>query len=62
MDRLTHERSNGIKTGYWSPEKKDALVERLAEYENTGFTPEEIKRIKRKGIRELMGMIDREEE
>lgn len=42
MDRLTHERSNGIKTGYWSPEKKDALVERLAEYENTGLTPQEI--------------------
>ena len=46
MDRLTHKRSNGIKTGYWSPEKKDALVERLAEYENTGLTPKEIERMK----------------
>lgn len=45
MERLTHKRSNGIKTGYWSPDKKDALVQRLAEYENTGFTPEEIKEL-----------------
>ena len=42
MERLTHERANGIKTGYWSPEKKEVLVQRLAEYENTGFEPEEI--------------------
>lgn len=42
MKRLTHERCNGIKTGYWSPEKKDELVKALAAYENTGLTPEEI--------------------
>lgn len=42
MERLTHPRSSGIKTGYWSPKKKDELVERLAEYENTGLTPEEV--------------------
>lgn len=42
MERLTHERSNGIKTGYWSPKKKEVLVQRLAEYENTGFEPEKI--------------------
>ena len=42
MERLTHERASGIKTGYWSPAKKDALIERLAEYENTGLTPQEI--------------------
>ncbi len=42
MQRLTHERSNGIKTGYWSPEKKEDLVVRLAEYENTGLAPDEI--------------------
>lgn len=46
MDRLTHERSNGIKTGYWSPDRKDELVERLASYENTGLTPEEVVRLK----------------
>lgn len=42
MGRLTHPRSNGIKAGYWSPNKKDELVEKLAEYENTGLTPEEV--------------------
>lgn len=42
MERLTHERANGIKTGYWSPEKKQDLVDRLSEYENTGLTPDEI--------------------
>ena len=42
MNRLTHERCNGIKTGYWSPEKKEELVKALAAYENTGLTPEEI--------------------
>ena len=29
MKRLTAERVNGIKTGYWSPAKKDAMVQRL---------------------------------
>lgn len=43
MKRLTAERVNGIKSGYWSAAKKDDLVQRLAEYENTGFDPEEIK-------------------
>lgn len=42
MNRLTHERSNGIKTGYWSPSKKEELVQRLAAYEDTGLEPEEI--------------------
>ena len=43
MERLTHERVNGIKPGYWSAEKKEALITRLAEYENTGKSPEEIR-------------------
>ncbi len=46
MERLTHPRSSGIKTGYWSPNKKDELIERLAVYEDTGLTPEEIERLK----------------
>lgn len=33
-DRLTHERCSGMKSGYWSPAKKDELIDRLAEYEN----------------------------
>ena len=43
MERLTSKRVNGIKTGYWSSAKKDELIARLAEYEDTGNTPEEIK-------------------
>ena len=46
MERLTHERTNGIKAGYWSPHKKDELITRLADYENTGLTPEEIIKLK----------------
>lgn len=45
MERLTHPRSSGIKTGHWSPNKKDELVERLAAYENTGLTPEEVVKV-----------------
>lgn len=45
MERLTHERVNGIKTGYWSPAKKQELVDRLAEYENTGMEPDKIRDI-----------------
>ena len=46
MERLTHERMNGIKTGYWSPAKKQDLVDRLARYENIGMEPEEIQDLK----------------
>lgn len=49
MERLTHPRSSGIKTGYWSPNKKDELIERLAVYEDTGLTPEEIKALNANG-------------
>ena len=41
-DRLTHKRANGIKDGYWSTATKERLVQRLAEYENTGLEPLEI--------------------
>ena len=46
MNRLTSKRCNGIKTGYWSPAKKDELVQRLGLYEDTGLEPEQIKRLK----------------
>lgn len=39
MERLTHERVNGIKTGYWSAATKEVLVQKLAAYENTGYEP-----------------------
>jgi len=42
MNRLTHRRCSGIKTGYWSPAKKDELIDRLAMYENTGADPEHL--------------------
>lgn len=34
MERLTYKRENGIKRGYWSPNKKQELVDRLAMYED----------------------------
>ena len=34
MERLTHKRVSGIKPGYWSPNKKQELVDRLAMYED----------------------------
>lgn len=34
MERLTHKRENGIKRGYWSPNKKQELVDRLAKDTN----------------------------
>lgn len=43
MNRLTSRRVNGIKTGYWSPEKKEELVQRLGEYEEAGMDPKEIR-------------------
>ena len=46
MERLTHKRANGIKEGYWSPNKKQELVDALAVYENTGLTPEQIRELK----------------
>ena len=43
MERLTAQRCSGIKSGYWSTAKKDELIQRLGQYEDTGYTPEEIK-------------------
>lgn len=34
MERLTHQRVNGIKTGYWSAATKEVLVQRLAAFED----------------------------
>ena len=46
MERLTAPRCSGIKSGYWSTARKDALIQRLGQYEDTGLTPEEIQRMK----------------
>ena len=45
MERLTRERNNGIKIGYWSPAKKEELVQRLADYEDIGLDPEQIREL-----------------
>lgn len=49
MERMTNKRVNGIKTGYWSPNKKEELVQRLAKYEDTGLTPEQVRQLKERG-------------
>lgn len=36
MAKLTSARVSGIKTGYWSPAKKDDLVQRLGAIEHQG--------------------------
>lgn len=41
-ERMTHQRVNGIKDGYWSAATKAELVQRLAAYEDTGLEPREI--------------------
>lgn len=46
MERLTHKRVSGIRAGYWSPNKKQELVDRLAGYEDTGLDPEQIQELK----------------
>ena len=58
MDRLTHERANGIKTGYWSPNKKDELIERLAAYENTGLMPGDIRTLVAQNQRTTISLPD----
>lgn len=45
MERLTAPRCSGIKSGYWSTAKKDELVQRLGQYEDTGLTPEEVREL-----------------
>lgn len=46
MERLTHKRVSGIRAGYWSPNKKQELVDGLAGYEDTELTPEQIRELK----------------
>ncbi len=44
MDRLTNKRVGDCqKRGYYSISNKQDLIDRLAEYENTGLDPEQIK-------------------
>ena len=52
MERLTHKRENGIKRGYWSPNKKQELVDRLAMYEDR--EEHDMKDLQRLGIEEYI--------
>lgn len=54
MGRLTHERLNGIQNGYWSPNKKQELVDRLAAYENTDLDPEQVEHVKKTAKKYLL--------
>lgn len=54
IERLTHKRVNGIREGYWSPNKKQDLIDRLAAYENTGVDPEQIRDLKERDIAKTM--------
>ena len=55
-DRLVHQHANGWfstpyatgKSKYWTNANKGALMERLGEYEDTGYSPEELRGILRK--------------
>lgn len=47
MYRMTHEKTNG-RVGYWSPNKKEEVVNRLATYENTGLEPRQVQELKKK--------------
>jgi hypothetical protein len=51
MERLTAPRCSGIKSSYWSTAKKDELVQRLGQYEDTGLTPEKIRELRREDNR-----------
>ena len=42
-DRLTHSRMSGIFGGYWTAASKTELLNRLAEYENTGLAPDQVR-------------------
>lgn len=65
MQRLTHERANGIKSGYWSAAKKEELVQRLAAYEDTGLEPEEVIELKKlvveSGLNELHKQVEKDD-
>ena len=60
MERMTHERCNGIKTGYWSAATKEELVQRLALYENTGLEPWEIGPAIDGGIKDTLDELHRD--
>ena len=63
MKAMTAERCSGIKSGYWSAEKKEDLVQQLGLYERQILSPEKIKRFQKlrtrlKGAREIVELAN----
>ncbi len=52
--RLTARRVNGIRTGYWTAAKKEPIVQKLGEYEDTGLEPAEIRELAEEKARASM--------
>lgn len=57
MYRMTHEKTNG-RVGYWSPNKKEEVVNRLATYENTGLEPRQVQELKKKILEQSLKSND----
>lgn len=59
MKAMTAERCSGIKSGYWSAEKKEDLVQQLGLYEHQVLSPAKIEQFQKlrtrlKGAREIV--------
>lgn len=66
-DRLCHEHANGwfaspyskgAQSKYWTNASKTALMNRLGEYEDTGYSPEEVKGFLSKHITRLGDIVE----
>lgn len=65
-ERLTRVRVGGLESGYWTPHKKDELLQRLAQYEDTGLSPEEVEALSEtntvgKKLREITAIMGNDE-
>ena len=63
MKAMTAERCSGIKSGYWSAEKKEDLVQQLGLYEHQILSPAKIERFQKlrtrlKGAREIVELAN----
>lgn len=63
MKDMTAERCSGIKSGYWSAEKKEDLVQQLGLYEHQVLSPAKIEqflklRTRLKGAREIVELAN----
>lgn len=63
MKAMTAERCSGIKSGYWSAEKKEDLVQQLGLYEHQVLSPAKIERFQKlrtrlKGARETIELAN----